>query len=649
MFSFKHIPTPSDEMLRSVAACCGAAALLVGAAVFITPPPGASYELSASTWLLVEQGVENVGGGGLWPTEPSPQTCTRDRVQCLGHDYDTRGYDRDGEICDPYGGNPDCLQARDVDSIPIGAFSVHPPDSTAGMSKVQKIFYREYPTGGLFVGKLGIVSEPSDAVCTELFNIPVGGEYPGYCRDTSDPCTSGWSPTPIPLYYVDSYYGPACSERPFNEFDKNNWGWLFIEPQTYGTVPEVPAGEPLVIEWACNQVQSAWPPAGISGGHKDTYFATHSLGGGFSTGGEFLGNTTVYPSEDTTYTFSCGELGVFQDRYYPNGRGPSSWTLSIPVKVTDDGPPESVTPALSIAARRTSGDSTLGSNPAQSDTAGTPFPSVLLPFENTGTTIEWAASGVVPGSCRVWWSNDTSASARGQNIFYTADASSGQPTGTLAENRVYTLTCTADTEHGDGSWQTSVVVKRGGVGAPECEIFASAAAVKPEEPFSLSWYTYGEADFWQLKRDNTTLDDVPQEAQGEYKTNAPATEATYTYTLRVYNPEGDSNPCTRDVVVDKNAGPDPDPGVISSFIATPPRVRSGNITQLSWQTANMESCRVYSSAHATYEVPAGELNSGSVARVITKSTTFTLSCVDGLSDVHTKSALVNLLPWYIEI
>lgn len=85
-----------------------------------------------------------------------------------------------------------------------------------------------------------------------------------------------------------------------------------------GTTVVANSGDPVTLEWSCQSTQTYQtaycsqfaPFSGSCWNHVYVYsgtqgYASGSAGGGFSTGNQLYGQTTVYPTETTTYALTC--------------------------------------------------------------------------------------------------------------------------------------------------------------------------------------------------------------------------------------------------------------------------------------------------------------------------------------------------------
>jgi hypothetical protein len=87
-------------------------------------------------------------------------------------------------------------------------------------------------------------------------------------------------------------------------------------------------------------------------------------------------------------------------------------------------------------------------------------------------------------------------------------------------------------------------------------------------------------------------------------------------------------------------------GSITSFAATPTRVRSGETTSLAWSTANMASCRI---SNTEGVVVSSLTNSGGLQQQITHAEVYTLSCTGRDSKTYTARTTAGLIPNVIEL
>jgi hypothetical protein len=120
------------------------------------------------------------------------------------------------------------------------------------------------------------------------------------------------------------------------------WGevWRFYYAYAQGlrgSAVSVNPGTAVTIEWACmnklnNIAGGECSMLGCNMGHSDTgvtsyTFFTASGGNNFPTNGAFVGSTTVYPQQTTTYTLRCvgGPANV-----YANGYVLASYETNVP-------------------------------------------------------------------------------------------------------------------------------------------------------------------------------------------------------------------------------------------------------------------------------------------------------------------------------
>lgn len=173
---------------------------------------------------------------------------------------------------------------------------------------------------------------------------------------------------------------------------------------------------------------------------------------------------------------------------------------------------------------------------------------------------------------------------------------------------------------------------------PSCTVTNPGYDVTPSGSVTLTWTTQNTVS----SSIDRGVGSVAPVAGGNISVTVPGTDGVYLYTMTATNATGAIAACNTSVSV---VTPVPPPLTIDTFSIDPTRVRSGNASTLHWEISNFvaNACTITGSDNSSYEVDTA---SGSlVTNVITRATSFTLTCTGAGSITKT----VGTIPRYQEI
>jgi hypothetical protein len=268
--------------------------------------------------------------------------------------------------------------------------------------------------------------------------------------------------TPLPSYadiYVTSNPAQAITgvvQQLGDQYLGKINGWQAFAfplsgPAYNGSIPTVPAGTPLTIEWACQDFQALnYSYAGSSCNNYDAfgncigYFLTggsgvstyHDYAGAIGTnfnagaGNAPLGSATVVPTQTTTYSVYCKSAGISIQAGNIYDIIPDSRTMSFTINVT--APP----PTVTITGN--------GTNPTNNAIVGHPVTIVGTFTPGTGDALTetaindfannlWCGTGCTPNTS-MWTASPLGSKSytftpvsAGPYIFYPAVQTTGYP------------------------------------------------------------------------------------------------------------------------------------------------------------------------------------------------------------------------------
>lgn len=405
---------------------------------------------------------------------------------------------------------------------------------------------------------------------TGLYGAPVGAGWPVvHSSNQASVMAGSYSLSQALPTYFDAYITSDTSKKILARntltATGNSTGYSY-QTSSSGSIPSVPAGTSITIDWACqdNQVQylssggscnsydafgncNGYGPG--SGGTRTYVDYAGSVGQGFSTAGKLVGSVTVAPSQTTTYALQCtpgsanGYRWVQQygGTYYGGTPVPAMPLLSITVNVAALPPP----PTATISAGLGNG---------------------------IGVTIYNGQSATITGT-------------------YTAGSGD-------------TLALTALT--GPNTTNNSLV-PQGAPFSPKSYVFT------PLSPGSYIFYPSLQSTSypsWNNYGASVTVTVVNQCPYGQ-------------------GPAGSCTSCNSGYILQNGNCVQPPSGLISTQLtANPPRVRSGNTSMLSWTTSNMTSCTLKNDSGAVLSTQTA--SAATPTGAITRQSIFTLSCSDGI-------------------
>jgi hypothetical protein len=293
------------------------------------------------------------------------------------------------------------------------------------------------------------------------------------------------------------------------------------------------------------------------------------------------GSYEVTPNTgENTYTLSCS---------FNNGT-----PVTRTVKVTKPGQTTTTPPNISI---------NLSSSPAQT-----------LPSEVV--TLTWTTTGArTSNSCEL---------RRGTSIVSLNLAANGSFTVSPTTTTTYRLSCYTDSGAKVDKDVTATVIS----GAPVvATLTASPTTVSPTGMSTLTW-TSRNATICKLNGGGLT--DVPLAASGTHQVDPNAASTVYTVTCSF----GDRS-ASKNVTVRESSTP------AINLTASPATVAPGQASQITWSSQNVNSCSFTNSANASEFNHAVE-TSGSGSIIVSKTTTFTLTCKNSANTDVKKSATVYI-------
>lgn len=412
---------------------------------------------------------------------------------------------------------------------------------------------------------------------------------------TADPCGKGCK------QQTYTYHGSCSNPKPTGASCVgigSATGYPFAySTQTYGSQVAVPPGTPVTLEWSCQNTQAnavtyVWSDCdlgwcdGENTHLSQTYLlANRSTGTNFSTGNGLTGTVTVSPTQNTTYTLSCGGY-----RYQP---------IDADVNSTCNGS------SCNVPTGYASGkvlSSSMHQSVSLTVVMGSPVPTVTTnPATSVGaTTATFNGAGNPNGAAATGWfryaaSNPGSCSdSFGTRVPASSGTSLGSGSSAVSYNQGVSGLSAATTYY-----YCAIAQNSGGLGYGAVQSFSTSA-------------------------------DICTDITGNQASLPPNCTGTPPSCLGA----GQQWSGTQCEAI---------PPTISTFEALPNRVRAGESTQLSWQVENAPATCTLSGTDGFSEEVVGA--SGTVdTDPITARTVFTLAC-----GATSEQIVVTIVPEYQEI